>query len=139
VDALHIGPAAEPGDQVRIEAGRQAPGARGSGDEVQVVGPPAGRGQGPPGRRLGEGQRAAAEPVVQLVHALVGDEARGVDEEAAALDLAVLEEPPPLRITVPGQRQQLCLREPVLGHGRRDGGDPGERHPVLRARPYRVR
>jgi hypothetical protein len=112
----------------RVEARREAPGARGGGEEIDLVGGPASPVEHGAGRALAELERAAAEPIVQLVDGLVGTEVLAVDEEVAARDVTGLEEAAAALVDVAGQAQQLGLREALCGRGRGHGGDPWIRH-----------
>jgi len=123
VHALHVIAAAEARDEVRVEARREPSRARRGGDEVHVVRrPPRALERGPRGR-LRQGQRALAEARVEIVHALVRREARGIDPEMAALDVAGCEEAAPALVRVTGAGEHIGLGKAVRRYGGRDGGD----------------
>src|SRR6185436_17202757 len=114
--------------EVRVEARRHAPGARGGRDEIDGAGVPAGASQRRPGRALAQLEGAAAKTRAQLVHRLVGTERGAVDEEVAARDVAGLEEPAAARVVVAGHAEQLRLREALGGGGRGDRGNAWNVH-----------
>ena len=78
--------------EVRVQARRQATRARCGGQEVEIVGCPSGRRQRAAHGGLADLERAAAEPIVQLVHRFPPIEGCGIEVEIAALDIAVPEE-----------------------------------------------
>src|SRR5262249_54859298 len=133
--ALDVGAAAEPADQVRVEARRETSGARRGRDEVDVACVPAGPRQGAARRRLAEVQGAVAEAIVELVDRLVRAEGRWIDPEMPAVDVAAAEEAASLLVGVSGEREQLRLRESMRRCRGGDSRDLRERHSHLRSIP----
>jgi hypothetical protein len=128
VHALHVAAAAEPPDEPRVDARRETAGTGGRREEVDIPGIPPGGRDGAARRLFAELRRTALEPRLQLVETLVRPERRGIDVEAAAFDIALLEEPAAPRVVVTGERQQLRLPEALRRRRRRNGSDPGQRH-----------
>ena len=139
VDPLDIGPAAEAADQVGVEAGREPSGARRRREEIHVARLPAGTRERTARCRLAQLERAAPEPVLQSVHALVRAERGGVDIEVTPLDLTPAEEALALGVAVARERQQVGLREAMSRRRGRDTGDPWERHSTFLPSRLRVR
>src|SRR5256885_823007 len=105
-----------------VEARREPSRARRGGDEVHILRRPARARQRRAGGRFRQRQRALTEPCGELVHRLVRCEARGIDPEVAALDVAGREEPAPALVGIPGKRQDLRLRVTIGRHGGGGGG-----------------
>ena len=78
--------------QVRVEARAEPAGARRGGDEVEVAGRPSRAAEHAPQRLRPDLDGAAAEAVVELVHASRRGERGRVEVEIPALDVAVREE-----------------------------------------------
>src|SRR5262249_5962260 len=136
--ALDIGAAAEPADQVSVEARCETSGARRGRDEIDIARVPAGPCQGAARRRLTEVQGAVAEAIVELVDRLVRVEGRRIDPEMPAVDVAAPEEAASLLVGVAGEREDLRLGEPMRRCRGGDGRDLRERHSHLRSIPRSI-
>ena len=139
MNPLDVGAAAEPADQVRVEARREPSGARRGRDEIDVARVPAGPRQRAARRRFAEVQGAGAEALVELVDRLVRPEGCRIDPQMTAVDVAAAKESASLLVGVAGEREQVRLREPMRRRRSGDSRDLRKRHSRLLSRRVRVR